>query len=77
MGVVHDFLHRPDADLLIDQYRNSVANRRQRVKVVRNHEDRYPKASLQASDQIIECSRADRVQPGRRFVQEHDLRIQR
>ena len=43
----------------------------------RHDDDRGAEAVAQLEDQVVEELRADRVEPGRRLVEEQDLRIER
>ena len=43
---------------------------------MRHHDHREPQGFLQVADQLVELIGADRIQTGRRFVEEKDLRIQ-
>ncbi len=47
------------------------------VQVVGDHEHREPECVLEGDDEVIECRRANRVEPGGRLVEEQDLGIER
>jgi hypothetical protein len=44
---------------------------------VGNHDDRCAKIRAQLENQIVEQARANRIESGRRLVEEQDVRIER
>ena len=74
--VPQEVLHRIDLDLLVDQDGDTVADSRQAVQIMGDHEDRQPQALLQAADQLVEGGRADRIEAGRRLVQEQQFGVE-
>ena len=64
-------------DLLIDENGDTVADGRQTVQVMGDHEDGKTQGPIQGVDQRIEARRADRIQSGGRFVEKQDLRVHR
>src|ERR1700677_5397591 len=53
-----------------------VANAEQARQLVAHHDDGYAEAVPESLDQIVEVPGGDRIEPGRRFVEEQYLRIQ-
>ena len=64
-------------DLLVGKHRNPVANGKNGVEIMGHHIDSQAKRLLQFSYQLVECGRADRVQPGGRLIEKNDLRNER
>ena len=64
-------------DFLVGQNRNSVTNRKQAVEIVRHHQNRKIQRIAEVIDQFVKRCRADRVQPGCRFIQKDQIRVQR
>ena len=54
-----------------------VGNREDARQLVGHHDHGRAQTVAQLEDQVIETARADRVQPGRRLVEEQHLRIER
>src|SRR5579862_5154206 len=76
--VVREMLRQSaDADLLVDQHRDAVADREQRIEVVRHQKHGEIEAGLQIADQLVEIGGGDRIKPGGRLVEKQDLRIER
>src|SRR6056297_2207260 len=63
--------------LSLCQHRDAVTGRVQRVEIMRHQKHRQPERMAQAPDQLIERRRADRIQPGGRFVQKDDIGVKR
>ena len=66
-----------DHHALVGEHRDAVADRVQRVEVVRDQEHRQAQRLLQGEDQLVERGRADGVQARGGFVEEQQRRIQR
>jgi hypothetical protein len=62
---------------LVGQHRDAIADRVQRVEVVRDQEHRQAQGLLQGENEFVERGRADGVQARGRFVEEQQRRIQR
>ena len=54
-----------------------VGDREDAGQLVGNHDDRCAKIRAQLEDQIVEQARANRIESGRRLVEEQDVRIER
>ena len=67
----------PTFDLAIDQDGDAIGRRAQCIEIVGDHEDREPQALLQLANQHIKFGGGYGIEPGGRFVQEKQLRIQR
>ena len=61
---------------MIGQHRDAVADGVQRVEVVGNQKDGELEPLLQRTDQFVKRRSADRVEPGRRLVEEQEFRIE-
>ena len=73
-----EFRNRSDRDdLPIREHRDPVADGVERVEVVGDQEDGEVEPLLEPQDQFVERGRGDRVEPGRRLVEEQQLRIER
>ena len=69
--------HRPVShDLAICQYRDAVAYGVKAIEVMGDHENRQSQGLLQSPDQDVELPGRDRVKPGGRFVEKHDVRVE-
>ena len=66
--------HRPRLDVEEDAV---VADGEDARQLVRDDDDRRAEAVAQLEDQVVEQARADRVEAGRRLVEEQDLGIER
>src|SRR3954469_9715920 len=62
---------------LLRDHGDAIADRVQRIEIVRDQEHREAKALAQRQDQLIERGRADRIEAGRRLVEEQDVGIER
>src|SRR5580765_8556516 len=63
--------------LVVDEYRDAVADREQSIEIVRYQEDGEAEARLQIEDQLIESSGGDRIEAGGRLVEEQNLGVER
>ena len=77
MRIVEKIVHGVYDDLLVHQNGDAVTDRAQAVQIMCNHEYGEFEALLKVGDQRIECCRTDRVEAGRRFVQEQQRWIER
>src|SRR6266446_7862066 len=77
MVVLQHLFQRADADLLIDQNRNAIADRKQRVEVMGYHEYREAQTAPQVANQGIEIAGCDGIEPGRGLVEKDDFRVER
>ena len=72
------FVDRPDRDdLAVGEHRNPVADRVERIEIVRDQEYRQPQGTLERQRQFVERRRPDRVEPGGRLVEEQEFGIER
>ena len=72
------FVDRADRDdLLVGQHRDPVADRIQRIEIMRDQEHRQPERLLQRLGKIVERRRTDRVEPRSRLVEEQQFGIER
>src|SRR5688500_13551451 len=62
---------------MVRQYRDTVADGVERVEIMRDQEYGKAKRVAKILDQLIECRRADRIEPCSRLVEEQEFRIQR
>jgi hypothetical protein len=64
--------------LLLDvEEQRAVRDPEDAREVVRHHDDGRAEARLQLEDQVVEKARADRVQAGRRLIEEQQIRVER
>ena len=66
-----------DSYFPVDQHGDAVADREQRVQIVRDEEHGQPEAGLQIADQPVELGSGDRIEAGGRLVEKQDLGIER
>jgi hypothetical protein len=59
------------------QHGDAIADRVQAVEVMGDHEHAQSQRALQRADQFVELGGADRIEAGRRFVEENDVGIER
>ena len=64
-------------NLFMPKHRDPVADRKQAVEIVRDHEHSEAERLLQRADEIVEIAGGNRVEARGRLVEEHDLRIER
>ena len=64
-------------DAAFRENRDAVANRVQTVEIVGDHENAQAQRTLQRPDQFVELSGADRIESGRRFIEENNAGIER
>ncbi len=76
MGVGADFVQRSDDHLLVQEYRDPVGDRAQRVDVVGDHHDAERQGALQVADQLVELRRPDRIEAGGGLVEEQHVGIE-
>src|SRR6266478_5804800 len=76
MIVLQHLFQKADADLLIDQNRNAIADRKQRVEVMGNHEYRQAQTASQVANQGVEIAGGDGIEPGCGFVEKDDFRVE-
>ena len=77
MRVVDDAAQRIADHAAIDDDTDPVAGAEDGVEIVRDHHYRQLQLALQVNQQLIEGRGADRVETGRRLVEEQQQRIQR
>ena len=65
--VLKHLFQRSDADLLIDQNRNAIADRKQRVEVMGYHEHRQAQTAPQVANQDVEIAGGHRETGAKRF----------
>ncbi len=58
------------------EHGDAVADGVEAVEVVGDHEDGEPERLLQRADEIVEIAGRDRIEPGGRLIEEHDLRVE-
>ena len=66
-----------DQHALLAMHRDAIADRIQRIEIVRDQEHREAEALAQRQDQLIERGRADRIEARGRLVEKQDLGIER
>ena len=64
-------------DLLMPEHRDPVADRKQAVEIVRDHEDGQAQGLLQRADEIVEIAGRNGIESRGRFVEKDDLRVER
>src|SRR5215831_15869659 len=77
MIVLHHLLQGADANLLVDQHRHAIADRKQSVEIMRHHEHREAQARPQVPNQYIEVTGRYRVESRGGLVEKDDFRIER
>ncbi len=63
------------SDVLL-QHGDAVGDPHQAVDVVGDHHDREPQRIAERRDQLVERRGADRIEPGGRFIEQHDVGIE-
>ena len=64
-------------ELALRQDADAVAYGVEALQIVRDHEDGELERLLQGSDQLVEIARGNRIEAGRRLVEEYELGIER
>ena len=77
MIVLQQLLQGPDAKLLVDQHGDAIADRKQTVEIVRDHEYGKAQAAPQIPDQDVEFAGRYRIEPGGGLVEKDDFRVER
>ena len=77
MIVLQQLLQGPDAKLLVDQHGDAIADRKQAVEIVGDHEYGEAQAAPQIPDQDIEFTGRYRIEPGGGLVEKDDFWIER
>src|ERR1700739_146272 len=73
MIVLQDLLQRPDAKLLVDQDGDAVADRKEGVEIVSDHEHGEAEATPQVANQDVEIPGGDRIEAGGGLVEKEDF----
>src|ERR1700730_11507074 len=76
MFVLQHLFQRADADLLIYQNRNAIADCKQRVEIMGYHEYRQAQTAPQVANQGVEIAGGDGIEPGRGLVEKDDFRVE-
>ena len=77
MIVIKELFQSSDPELLIDQHRNPIADRKQAVQVMGHHKNGKTEAAPSLPDQFVKGAGGDRIEPRSRLVEKHDFRIER
>src|SRR6185295_17628641 len=77
MVILEELFQGADANLLVHQHRDAIANREQAVEVMGHHEHGETEAGSQIPDQFVECAGRYRIEPGGGLVEKHDFRVKR
>lgn len=64
-------------DVMIGQNGDMARQAGQRIQVVGDHDHRQAQLTLQFPDQLDEVLASIRIEPGRRFVEQQQLRLER
>ena len=75
--MLDDALERIDFHFAVDDHPDTIAGTEDRVQIVRDHDDSQLQLLLQIQYQLVELGGADRVEPGRRLIEEQQARIER
>jgi hypothetical protein len=70
VGRLPHFLQRTNNGLAVHEDRDSIANGKQSIQVVRNYHDRQVQTRVQIGREFIELGRGDRVETGCRLIEE-------
>src|SRR4030095_13443173 len=58
------------------EHRDAIGNAKLAFERMADHENRHAEPTLEEQDQLVEASGDDRIEPGRRLVEDDDVRIQ-
>src|SRR6516162_11758509 len=76
MIVLQHLLQGAGANLPVDQHGDAIADRKQSVEIMGNHEHGKVEAALQVPDQNVEVCGRDRIEPGGGLVEKDNIRIE-
>ncbi len=75
--VLKELFQRADANFLVHQDRNPIADCEEAVEVMGHHDHGQAEAGPQIPDQFVERPGRDRIKPRRGLVEKHDFRVER
>src|SRR5215472_3685268 len=72
----HQLVDRVNDDFPVDQQRNAMADGEQCGEIVGHDDDGDPEAAIELADQRVDPARCERVEIGRRLVEEENARVE-
>src|SRR3569833_837266 len=77
VGVVDDTLQGVDFHMAVYDHSHAITGTKDRVQVMRDHNDSEPQLHLKVKDQLVELGRTDRIQARGGLIKKQQLRSER
>jgi hypothetical protein len=74
--VLQQLVQGANPDLLVDQYRDAIADCEKSVEVVRDQKDGQAETAFQITDKVVELAGGNRIEPRRGLVEKDDFGIE-